>query len=141
MRYLLLLFLVGCQPVRAPLTFPETLVWVDTYHQNPPDAPIVEWLKGVPCPHRMDLNAILEYCDSTDPYCVNGIQCNAGEYYPGANLAPVITESSIHESAMAHEFLHAFLGITTGDYDMYHTQPEWDTLLPQAVTLLTNEGF
>lgn len=139
---LFLLFLSACVPVRAPLTEPERIVWVDTYHMAPEDAPVVHWVQGVECPFIPGILAILNYCDSPDTrHCVDHVECDAGEYFELYNIAPVIIFEHIHDSALAHEFLHAYLLFKFGDSDSGHKRPEWSGLMQEANANLVKHGY
>lgn len=47
----------------------------------------------------------------------------------------------IHQSALSHELLHAYLFLKKGDSDVEHKDPEWNTLVPLANKLLFENGF
>ena len=137
---LILLFLAACQP-RAALTIPEKLVWVTSYKGDIDVAPYVQFDKGVDCPYLHGTNAYLQSCGTEGPGCVGNTQCDAGLYYDYANTAMVIAANSLHEGALAHEMLHAWLFGTTGNGDATHSGPQWETMLPAANQLLQDNGY
>jgi hypothetical protein len=135
-----LVLLTACTPL-PPITPAEKIIWIDTYKADQFYLPQIEWTKGVDCPYKTGTNAILMSCGYEGAGCSNGVQCDAGLFYGQVNVAYVVTSTSLHESALAHEMLHSHLLQSTGDGDAAHSRPEWNTILPAAVQALTEAGF
>lgn len=72
-----------------------------------------------------------------------GAGCVAGQTDISAWVSQVAINPTwkLHDTALAHELLHAALYRRTGDSDAGHTSPEWKTLLPAANAELREVGL
>lgn len=92
-------------PTKPDQDIATYIVWEHEYHMEGVPSPLVDWWsEKIPCPPPA------------------GTMCD-GAYYNNQNIAEVVWFGSFHQTAMAHEFLHAKLLFETGDPDSNHKNP------------------
>jgi len=119
-----------------------------------PGLPEIHWYggAGLDCPGdssmwydpKLDRTAELaakhEECPPGDDVCDG---CFAGQYRGGVALVSESEDGMGWRRALAHEILHNFYDVTTGDHDYYHANPGWEPggLLDQAVQAIESSGY
>jgi hypothetical protein len=137
-----LLFGVGCFQMDEPICYLDA--HCDVSHseiERQPDVKAIVWNQVY---GRMDAPPPVTWvsrgdCHDGPGFSVYSGGCAIGIYRPGEGEVWVTVHADKWES-YAHEFLHAHLD-REGRRDNDHVEPEWQTLLPAALTALTAAGL
>lgn len=140
MKYLLLLlFSVGCaNDLELDQRHAEQIVWRDVFMEKVPP-PLVYWrfqesLECGPDAHGQN-RGFKPWWNEPEFDCV------AGVYLGSYTIVALPDRYKLSDTAYAHELLHAHLFNTKGDGNGKHDWPEWNSLLPMAITLMKEAGL
>jgi hypothetical protein len=119
MHWILILALAGCSVavestakcVNIEHADAVSFIWNDMLGMDAP--PCVSWVDGQQCK------------DLALPAIQVGNVCAAGTYSNGNVVIVRSSMSSVVNTALAHELMHAFLELVTGDSDHSHARREW----------------